>query len=252
LEEKKNILKNKIRAALWYPSFMLLFATAVVIFLMINVIPTIAVMFEEQEKNLPLPTEIVIGLSNLLSSLLFWIITLALLSFIYIIYRRYVHTKKGRIKVDKIKLRIPIFKNLYKKVIVYRFTQNLGILLNNRVDLINSFEIVSKIIGNLFVEEKILKAADDIKEGISVTKAIKKSDFLPKLVLGMISAGEASDNLDNMLLNIGSVYENEIDLTVTNLTGMIEPIIIIIMGFVIGMIVFSVMLPIMEMSLLIK
>lgn len=250
LEEKNNILKSKVRAALWYPSFMLFFAFLVVIFLMVSVIPAISEMFKDQKKDLPLPTEIVIGISNFLSN--FWfLIPLAVMGGIYM-YKRYASTPQGRRKIDEYKLNIPLIKNLYKKLIVLRITQNLGILLNNKVDIIKSFEIVEKIVGNLVIEEKLNDAQQMIKEGSSMSSSLAKGKFLPKLVIGMISAGEASDNLDSMLLNIGKVYETELDLTVTSLTSLIEPIIIVIMGIAIGTIVLSVMLPIMEMNLLIQ
>jgi len=126
------------------------------------------------------------------------------------------------------------------------------VLLSNKVDLIKSFEIVKKIVGNFIFEEKIEEAAKKIREGASVSNSLSKSEFLPKLVLGMISAGEASDNLDTMLANIGNVYETELDLTVTSLTSLIEPIIIIVMGLVIALIVMSVILPITQMNLLLQ
>jgi len=250
LEEKKNILTAKIRSALWYPAFMFLFAAGVMTFLMINVIPTIADMFADQKRELPIPTKIVIGVSDFLSH--FWfLIPLAVAILIYL-YNRYVKTSEGRKKIDELKLKIPLLKNLYKRLIVYRFTQSLGILLNNKVDIIKSFEIVKKIVGNVIIEKKIEDAAIKIKEGATVANSLNKSDFLPKLVIGMITAGEASDNLDAMLLNIGNVYETELDLTVTGLTSLIEPMIIIVMGIIIAVIVMSVILPITQMNLLVQ
>ena len=250
LEEKQNILTSKIRSALWYPGFMMLFAMAVMMFLMTNVIPTIASMFDEQKRDLPLVTSIVIGISSFLSR--FWYIPILLVILLIYLYHRYIHTPQGRRKVDELKLKVPLVRNLYKRLIVYRFTQNLGILLSNKVDIIKSFEIVKKIVGNVIIEDKIEEAAKKIKEGASVSNSLGKSEFLPKLVLGMISAGEASDNLDTMLLNIGNVYETELDLTVTSLTSLMEPIIIIIMGLVIALIVMSVILPITQMNMLLQ
>lgn len=248
LEEKKNILTSKVRAALWYPSFMLIFSAIVVIFLLVYVIPKITEMFKDQKRELPLPTKIVIGTSNFLSD--FWFLIPIIIIIVLYSYNRYVSNEAGRRKIDEIKLKIPLIQKLYNKLIVQKFTQNLGILLSNRVDIIKSFEIVEKIVGNKIIEEKISESASMIKEGSSVSQALKKTDFLPKLVLGMITAGEASDNLDTMLLNIGRVYETELDLTITSLTSLIEPIIIIIMGVAIATIVIAVMLPIMEMNLM--
>ena len=250
MEEKSSILKGKVQSALYYPAFMFTFAMLVVTFLLVSVIPSIAEMFVDQNKDLPLPTEIVIGLSNFLSS--FWyLIPISIILGIYL-FRRYQKTPEGLKKIDEFKMKAPLYKTLYKKMIVLRFTQNLGILMNNRVDLIKSFEIVQKIVGNIIIEAKIVEASKKIKEGAPISMALSKSDFLPKMVLGMISAGEASDKLDEMLLNIGRVYETEIDQTITSLTSLIEPIIIIFMGLMVGMIVLAVMLPMMQLNLLVQ
>jgi len=250
MEEKKSLLKSKIQSALYYPLFMLLFATIVVIFMLVTVIPTISEMFEDQNKDLPLPTEIVLAMSDFLSN--FWFVIPVLVILGIYLFRKFAQTADGQKKIDEIKLNIPIVKNLYRKLIVLRFTQNLGILMSNKVDIIKSFEIVQKIVGNLIIEEKIVEASKKIREGSSVSSALSKSDFLPRMVLGMIAAGEASDKLDTMMLNIGKVYDTEIDLTVSSLTSLLEPLIIIIMGLVIGLIVLSVMLPIMEMNMLVQ
>ncbi len=250
LEEKKNILRSKIQAALWYPSFMIFFAIVVITFMMVSIIPSLSRMFIDLGRELPLPTRIVMGLSGFLSN--FWYIILIVIAVSFYYLNRYIKSEDGRKWFDELKLKLPLFSNLYKKLIVLRFTQNFGILLNNKVDIIKSFEIVKKIVGNTVIELNIEDAAKRVKEGSSVSNALLKSDFLPKMVIGMISAGEASDNLDSMLLNIGNVYETELDLTVTSLTNLIEPIIIIIMGIAIGMIVISVLLPIFEMNLILQ
>lgn len=250
MSEKDSILKSKVRSALYYPAFMMCFAVIIIIFLLVNVIPTIAEMFKDQNKDLPLPTKIVINLSDFLSA--FWFLfPLVIIAAIWF-YKKYSSTAAGRRKIDELKLKVPLFGTLYRKLIVLRFTQNLGILLTNKVDIIKSFEIVQKIVSNSVIEEKIAEASKKVREGAGVASSLGKSEFLPKLVLGMISAGESSDSLDDMLVNIGRVYENEFDLTVTGLTSLIEPLIIVFMGIVIGMIVISVMLPIMEMNILVN
>ena len=250
MEEKKTFLKNKIRAALWYPVFMLTFSSMIVIFLMVNIIPTISQVFAEQNKELPIPTKIVMGISNFLTH--FWLLIPIALMLLFYFYKKYSATDEGRMKIDETLMKLPLVSRLYNKIIVYRFTLNLGVLLSNKVDLLKSFEIVKKIVNNVIVEDKIDKALKNIQEGASIAQSLKKYEFLPKLVIGMISAGEASDKVDEMLLNIGNVYENEIDMVVTSLTGMIEPIIIIVMGVAIGIIVLSVMMPIMEMNLMVQ
>ena len=250
MEEKKEILKNKIKAALWYPIFMIILSVVIVGYLLIEIIPKISEIFSTGSRELPLPTKIVIGISDFLVD--FWILIPLILLGLYYFYRRYSATTKGRKKLDEIVMKLPLIKNLYNKNIVYMFTYNLGILLSNRVDLLKSLEVVKKIVNNMVIEEKIEGASKIIQEGGSISQALRKHDFLPKLVIGMISAGEVSDKVDEMLLNIGNVYENEIDMVIKSLTSIIEPLIIIIMGIMIGTIVVSVMLPIMEMNLMVQ
>ena len=250
MEEKKNQIKGKVQSALWYPSFMVFFAISVIIFLMVKIVPSLSRMFTDMGRELPVPTKIVMGISDFLST--FWyVLILGTIAIMYYL-RQYIKTKDGKRKFDELKLTAPIINNLYRKLIVHRFTQNLGVLIDNNVDILKSLEIVKKIVNNVIIEEKIEEATSRIKEGASVSTALNKAGFLPKLVLGMIAAGEASDKLDSMLLNIGKVYENELDLTITGITSLIEPLIIVFMGIAIGTIVVSVLLPIFEMNLMVQ
>lgn len=250
IEEKRTILKSKIQAALLYPSFMISLAIGVVIFLMVKIIPSLSGMFLDVGKELPLPTRIVMGMSSILSS--YWYVLILVLIALLFFGSRWLKTPRGREKFDEWLLTAPIISRIYRKRIVLLFTRNLGILLNNNVDIIKSLEIVKKIVGNIIIERKIDEAAARVREGSPLSKALTRSDFLPKLVIGMISAGEASDKLDDMLLKIGNVYDNELDLTISSLTSIIEPMIIVFMGVVVGLIVISVMLPILEMNLLVQ
>lgn len=251
LEEKKNQLKSKIQSALYYPAFLVFFSTMVVIFLMVSIVPSLARMFVEMGQDLPLPTRVIMGLSDLLSNFLFLLpAAFVIFSVVYLI-NKYIKTPEGRHKLDDLKLRLPLFSNLYKKIVVLRFTQTMGVLLNNRVDILRSFEIVKQIVGNVIIENELGEVSKKVSEGSSVSRALSKSVFLPKLVLGMIAAGESSDQLDRMLLRIGDVYEKEVDMNVSGFTSMIEPMIIVFMGLVIGAIIISVLLPIFDMNLMV-
>ena len=250
LEEKRNLLKSKVQSALWYPAFMIVFAIGVVTFLMISIIPSLGRMFAELGKDLPLPTTIVMGISNFIVS--FWYVLLIVTIVIIYYFNRYKHTEEGRRKLDELKLKLPLVSSLYKKLLIHRFTYNLGVLLTNKVDVIKSFEIVQRIIRNVLIEENIARAAKLVQEGSSIANALSRERFLPQYIIGMIAAGESSDTVDEMLLNIGKIYENDIDLSINSMTSLIEPIIIVCMGFVIGLIVISVLLPIFEMNLIVK
>lgn len=251
MEEKKNLIKNKIQSALYYPAFLSLFAFAVIVFLMVGAVPSLARIFQDMGKELPLPTQIVLGVSNLLTNFYFIFFFLCIIIILFTVIKRYIKTPEGRRKLDELKLKLPIIKNLYKKLIIFNFTQNLGVLLNNRVDILKSFEIVKKIVRNSIIEEQIEEVAKKVKEGSSVSNALSKADFLPKLVLGMINAGESSDQLDNMLIKIGNVYETELDMTLSGVTSLIEPVIMLFLGAIIALIIISVLLPIFEMNLMV-
>lgn len=250
LEEKKNLLKSKVQSALWYPAFMIMFAIAVVTFLMVSIIPSLGRMFAELGKDLPIPTKIVMGISNFITSFWYVVVIIIILGIYY--FNRYKKSNEGRRKIDELKLKLPVVSSLYKKILIHRFTYNLGILLSNRVDVIKSFEIVQRLMRNVLIEENIKKAAKMVQEGSSISNALSKEKFLPQYIIGMIAAGESSDTVDEMLLNIGKIYENEIELSINSMTSLIEPIIIVCMGFVIGLIVISVLLPIFEMNLIVK
>ncbi len=251
IEEKKNELKGKVQSALYYPAFLTLFSGSIVVFLMTSFVPSLTRMLEEMGTEPPLPTKIIVGISDLLSSFTFLVPFGFILFASFYMFYRYANTPKGRLQIDDWKLKVPIFKTFYKKLIVLQFTQNLGILLNNKVDILKSFEIVKEIVGNKIVEDEIQEVANKVREGASIAKSLSKSVFLPKLVLGMISAGEASDQLDTMLIRIGNVYEKELDMTVAGFTGLIAPVILVIMGIAIAMIVIAMLLPIFEMNMMV-
>jgi general secretion pathway protein F len=169
LEEKRNLLKSKVQSALWYPAFMIVFAIGVVTFLMISIIPSLGRMFAELGKDLPLPTTIVMGISNFIVS--FWYVLLIVTIVIIYYFNRYKHTEEGRRKFDELKLKLPLVSSLYKKLLIHRFTYNLGVLLTNKVDVIKSFEIVQRIIRNVLIEENIARAAKLVQEGSSNANA---------------------------------------------------------------------------------
>ena len=218
---------------------------------MVSAVPALERIFLEMGKKLPLPTQIILAISNILTSFYFvFPFIIAVIGTVYLIHR-YIKTPQGKTKFDEIKLKIPLFSNLYKKLIVLNFTQNLGILLNNRVDILKSFEIVKKLVKNTIIENQIEDVAKKVREGASVANSLSKSNFLPKLVLGMINAGESSDQLDTMLIRIGNVYETELDMTLSGLTSLIQPIIMLFLGAVLALIIISVLMPIFEMNLMV-
>lgn len=249
IEEKRSLLKNKVQSAMLYPLIITIFFSIFIVFLLAFIIPNITNVFDQMGKELPLITQLVIAASTFFKNFWFLLFLVAIAGVIY--FNKYKNTVDGRRKIDELKMKLPIYSRIYNKMLVLKFTQNLGILLSSNVDLLKSFEITKKIVDNVIIEEKLNMASVKIKEGTSVSKSLISADFLPKMVLGMISAGEASDNLDTMLLKIGEVYDSELDMTINSLTGIIEPVIIIVLGLIIGTIVIAIALPLINMNTLV-
>ncbi|MDH5720912.1 MAG: type II secretion system F family protein [Spirochaetia bacterium] len=250
LEEKNAELKNKALTAMIYPAFMGGFSLLVILFLLTSVIPQIENVFASFQSELPLPTRIVLGVSKFVRST-WWLIIPAGIGGAYGIHM-FRKTIEGRKKWDTMTMKIPLFGNLIKKVQVNRFARNLGVLLKSNVSLLTALEIMAGASSNEIFKQELLKAHQDLREGSSLHMAIKNSKILPDMVKGMISAGEASDRMAELLIKVAEVMDNEIDTAVKSLTNSLEPLMIIVMGFIVGGIMGSIMLPFSKMTEFIK
>jgi general secretion pathway protein F len=250
LEEKGNKLKNKVQTAMMYPAFLVVMMVIVMSVLMSKVVPEIIKVFSQSRALLPFPTRVVIFISNIMSN--YWpVIFFSLGLIIYIIYR-YLNTETGRSRWDYIKLHNGLTRVLYGKILASRFSRNLGMLLRSKVDLLDSLDIVKKIVKNIHVENSIDATKEDVKSGGSLARSLSQKSILPKMVVGMIAAGEASDQLDEMLLKIAEVYEEEVETSVQALMSLLEPVIIVILALSVGFVVMSIIMPITQMNQLIK
>lgn len=247
LEESNIKLKNKVITALFYPVIMLFFLGGIMIFLLSVVIPQIQEMFIQLNVELPLITKIVIGISNLFIS---WRILLIFPFFliIYYYFSKWYRTKEGRIKVEAFLLKIPLLGSLLRKVVLARFSRNLGVMLENKVSLINALNIVSKIVNHKIFEQEILKAIERIKEGNKISEAFSDSIILTYMIKGMLSAGESSDSLANMVLKIADILDEEVDSTIQRFSTLIEPAMIVLMGGMIAIIMSAILLPIYNLT----
>lgn len=250
LEEKNYELKGKAITALIYPAFMLLMSVSVVLFLLTSVVPQIQKMFATFKGELPFITRFVIGLSDFVTQA--WpVLILALTGALYGFYR-YRLTKKGRLRVDSMTLRIPFFGKLLRKIQATRFTRNFGVLLESNVSLIQAMEIVNGTLTNEVFREELTSAIADIKEGVSIRKALSGSEVLPQMAKGLIAAGETTDKLPEMLLKISDILDREIDIAVKSLTTTLEPILIVVMGGLVGGIMAAILLPLYRITQYIK
>ena len=247
--EKAMKLKSQIKSAMVYPSAIMGVAVIVITVLMIFVIPIFARMFLEMsggKVGLPFATQMVIDVSNFMkSNILFLIMGAAAL--VYAI-KRYYATPKGRLIMDRFFLRVPVMGDLIRKAAVAKFTRTLGTLITSGVPILEGLTITSKTAGNKVVEGAILMARQSISEGKTVAEPLAKSGVFPSMVTHMISVGEATGALDAMLGKIADFYDEEVDASVAALTALLEPMMMVFLGTIIGFIVIAMYLPIFKMA----
>ncbi|OGS33784.1 MAG: hypothetical protein A2474_02120 [Elusimicrobia bacterium RIFOXYC2_FULL_34_12] len=244
--EDAEALKGKVKGALMYPTIVAIIAASVTVFLLVVVIPTFQEIFSSFGADLPLPTKILIGISNFLR---FYIIFLLIgIAAIIVGFLQYYKTEKGKLKMDDIFLKMPLFGPLLRKVAVAKFTRTLGTLVKSGVPILQALDTVAQTAGNKIIERAILQAKESIREGEKIADPLKKSGVFPPMVIQMISVGEETGNLDTMLSKIADFYDQEVDVAVKGLTSMIEPIVICVMGIVIGAIVIAMFMPMFSLG----
>jgi len=244
--EKAEALKKKVKSALVYPATIVTVAVAVVMILMIFVIPVFETMFKSAGQNLPLPTLIVLTISKLFKKYIF--IVIPILVILFYLFKRYYKTQNGRALIDSLLLKLPVFGPLFKKIAVARFTRTLGTLVSSGVPILDGLSIVSRTAGNRTVEIAIMNARASIREGETIAEPLGRSGIFPPMVIQMISVGESTGALDSMLSKIAEFYEEEVDVAVANLTSLLEPLLMIFLGVVIGGLVIAMYLPIFNMA----
>ena len=243
--EKAMNLRRKIKGALIYPSTIVTVAIAVVIFLLVFVIPTFKALFQGFGAVLPLPTRMVLELSRLVRQYL--LAGLGVLVMAVLGLRFYYRTEKGRKIIDGLLLRAPVFGELIRKVSVAKFTRTLGTLVSSGIPILDGLDITAKTAGNTVVEEAVLKTRSSIAEGKTIADPLKASGVFPPMVVQMISVGEQTGALDSMLVKIADFYDDEVDQAVANLTALLEPMLMVFLGVVIGGVIIAMYLPIFKM-----
>lgn len=249
--EKSMKLKRQVKGAMIYPSAIVIVAIIVIWIILAKVIPTFAKMFSTLGGVLPMPTRIVMGASNFLTGIGGLIVIACIIgSIIGIIMAK--RTYRGRKIIDTILLKLPILGMLLKKVAVSKFTRTLGTLIGSGVPILEGLDITAKTAGNVVVQEEVLKVRKDVAEGKTIAEPLSKSKVFPPMVTQMIAVGESTGAIDTMLSKIADFYDDEVDAAVTNLTAMLEPVIIVFLGGVIGFIVIAMYMPIFKLITLIK
>jgi type IV pilus assembly protein PilC len=244
--EKSEKLKKKVKSALIYPSSIVFVAIAVVLVLLLFVIPVFENMFSSFGKALPLPTQMVINLSHFVKSSIHFVLGGAIIG--VIIFIRYYRTNPGRRQVDRLLLKIPIFGILLKKASVARVTRTLSTLLSSGVSILESFVIVAKTAGNRIIEDALMTARTSISEGRSIAEPLKESGIFPPMVVQMVQVGESTGALDNMLNKVADFYEEDVDNMVANLTSLLEPVLMVFLGIILGGLIVAMYLPIFQLG----
>lgn len=239
--------RTKIISSLIYPALMLVVGTGVLVFLMAFVVPRLTQIFKEMGQGLPVMTRILISISSFFASwwfVVFLVLLVGAIVLIHVLTRR----GRGRYLLHRLRLRLPVAGTLIRKLAVARFARTLGTLLAGGIPLLRSLEIVRGVVGNEVIAHEVGEARDRIAEGAAMSDELRRSGEFPPIVVHMVAVGEASGSLEEMLFNVAETYDNEVETSTNSLIALLEPLMIVLMGLVVGFIVLSVLLPIFEMN----
>lgn len=248
--EKTDSLIRKVRSALVYPSVVTSMAVIITLVMMLKVVPVFKQIFIDFGGKLPLPTQILISVSDFLIQYFFLWMGFAIAG--AVAFSRYLKTEKGANAFDAFKLNMPIFGVIFRKVAVSKFSRTLSTLVKSGVPILSALEIVGKTAGNRMIEQAVEKVRVSIREGENISDPLMRSKVFPPLVVRMIAVGEQTGELEKMLTKIADFYDDQVDAAVSGLTSLIEPLVIAFLGIVIGGIVICMFLPIFQLSTLVS
>ena len=245
--EKAATLKRKIKGAMMYPIIISVVAVGAVAALMIFVIPVFSKMFADFGAQLPAPTQLVVNMSNFLKTPTKILPVIAAIVILFVVFSKYKATPKGRLNVDKIILKIPIFGDLARKSVIAQFSRTLGTLLASGVSILESLDITAKTADNMVVRLALQSMISSISEGKTITEPMKATGVFPPMVIQMVAVGEESGGLDGMLSKIADFYDEEVNAAVDALTSVMEPIIIVVLAVVCGFTLIAMYMPMFDM-----
>jgi type IV pilus assembly protein PilC len=240
--EKEQEVRNKVKSAMMYPSVVFIFALLMLCALIFFVLPKFKVIFESMELKLPLATRIMLNFSSFAGH--FWYVVVAALVGSIVAYKAFAATERGRYHIDAAKLKIPIMGDLLLKTAISRFARTFGTLISSGVPVLRALEITMETAGNRVVAEAVSRARSSVKEGEKISTPLYGTRIFPVMVVQMIAVGEETGRLDHMLVKVSDFYDDEVDATLKGLTSLIEPIMIVGLGGIVGLIAVSVISPI--------
>lgn len=241
--EKDVKLRNKIKSSMMYPIILAVLCILVVLILVMKVLPVFMGMFTA-EMTLPLPTRMVMGFSDIMTA--YWYIVMLAVVVIILVLRIYISTEEGKKNWHSMLLRLPVIGNTITKISAVRFSRTLSTLLSSGMTLIQSLEIVIQVVGNRVIMEGLNITKEDIRKGMPLSQSLRKANVLPPMVYSMISIGEESGSIEDMLTKTSEYYDDEVESAIQKMVSLLEPILIVFMGVIVGFIIISIMLPMLE------
>lgn len=242
--EREHEVNEKVKSAMTYPLIVLGFSLLALSFLLTFVLPKIINVIQDMGVPLPLPTRVVMAVSS--TFLTYWYLIPFIIFFAFLLYKRIKSSPKGRETLDKLAIKAPIFGPIYTKIIIARFCRTLGTLLKGGVPIIQSLEVVKKSVGNTIITRAVTNAQESVRNGQELSKPIEACAIFPPMVIKMITVGEETGSLDTLLERVGVYYDKEVSIVVGRLSSIIEPVLIVFLGGIVGFIILSVMLPMMS------
>jgi type IV pilus assembly protein PilC len=244
--ENAYTLRRKVKAALAYPLVVASFALLVVMFLVVKIIPKFQGIYRTFGKELPLPTKILLGISNQIQQHFFLGLFLLFLAGAALFV--FSHSEQGRFMLDRLKLKLPIFGPIIKKSIVASFSRTLSVLVGSGIPLVPAMRLATNSVENRVIAQNLLAITTAIERGAGVGECFRNSGFFPEMMVQMVSTGEKTGNIDEMVLKAADFYEKQVDTTISTLTTLLEPLIIIVVGFIVGGIMMAMFLPVFKMG----
>lgn len=243
--EKETKTQNKVKSAMIYPAILSIVAVVAVAFILTFVMPVFVELFQEEGVELPFLTRMLIGASSFMSS--YWYIVILVVAVLVVSIKAYSSTEGGELRFSILKLKVPVIAELNKKIIVARFTRTMSTLLSAGISLVQALPIVSAVLGNKIAEQDLDRIRERVVRGDGLSGPIGESEIFPDMLASMVKIGEESGALDDILNKTADFYDEEVDQAITSATALIEPILIIVMGVVIGIMVFAIMIPMFDM-----
>lgn len=243
--DKENRLNQKIKGAMTYPMVISIVALGVVTLLITKVLPIFVGMLTSSGAALPLPTRILLGISNFVTTK--WYVLIIAIILIIMGGKAFISNPQGKQFIDNFKMNAPIFGKIYRKIVTAKFARTFGTLMGSGVPIINSIEICAEVVGNVIIKNVLESTMDEIKKGLSIGETLETREIFPVMLTQMIKIGEESGTLDSILEKTAEFYDGEVDTATAQLTALIEPLIIVVLGAVVGFIIISIILPMFSM-----